>query len=230
MSAFGLLRRVWHLMPPSIQSRGAQYNLGQVARSVLGETHNDIYDSEYYGMVDRTTSRSAAAMAQSLVRDLRPRTLLDVGCGTGAMLAVLRDWGVKGEGLEYSLAGLEYCERRNLDVRRFDLEARPLPLPAEKYDVVLSMEVAEHLPERIADAYVDGLVSQSDTVVFTAATPGQGGTDHVNEQPHSYWIDKFSQRGFCFDERLSIAWRREWELADVQSWYSRNLMIFRTQG
>ena len=90
------------------------------------------------------------------------------------------------------------------------------------------MEVAEHLPAMVADRYVDLLTHLSQVIVFTAAPPGQGGDDHVNEQPPSYWISKFQQRGFGYAEELSRRWRESWEaVGDVEGLYHRNLMIFR---
>jgi hypothetical protein len=68
----------------------------------------------------------------------------------------------------------------------------------------------------------------SQVIIFTAAPPGQGGTNHVNEQPPSYWISKFQERGFKYAEELSQRWRESWEAEDnVESWYQKNLMIFR---
>jgi hypothetical protein len=49
-------------------------------------------------------------------------------------------------------------------------------------DLVLSIEVAEHLPGAWADRYVNFLYEIAKrAIVITAAIPGQGGTDHVNE-------------------------------------------------
>jgi hypothetical protein len=96
------------------------------------------------------------------------------------------------------------------------------------FDVVVSIEVAEHLPGIVADRYVDLLTRLSRVVVFTAAPPGQGGADHVNDQPPSYWVTKFQQRGFEHAEELSHRWRESWKAAgDVESWYYKNLMVFR---
>jgi hypothetical protein len=96
------------------------------------------------------------------------------------------------------------------------------------FDLAVSMEVAEHLPEMVADRYVDLLTRLSQVIVLTAAPPGQGGTAHLNEQPPSYWISKFQQRGFTHAEELSRRWRESWKAAgDVKHWYHHNLMIFR---
>jgi cyclopropane fatty-acyl-phospholipid synthase-like methyltransferase len=191
-------------------------------------THDDLYTPEFYEGVDQEARRSAGPIADTIVRELRPAHVLDVGCGTGALLAALRERGVRGTGLEYSDAGLEYCRNRQLDVQRFDLEANVAPSIDERCDVVVSMEVAEHLPERLADRFVDLIAKRTPTaVVFTAAIPGQGGVDHVNEQPHGYWIEKFAARGFRHDRATSQRWQEDWKESDVAWFYHSNLMLFR---
>jgi SAM-dependent methyltransferase len=228
MSVFTLARSAWHLVPASIRARPTvRRTTAWVARAL--ERHDDRYDAEYYEYVERTTGESAPYIAASIARDLAPRTLLDLGCGTGAILDAVRAHGVTVRGLEYSEAALAHCRRRALDVRKFDLTKDRMPAPEIPFDVVLSTEVAEHIPEALADPLIDALTSQGPTVVFTAATPGQGGLDHVNEQPHAYWIAKFAARGFALDEPLTQAWRAEWQ-GRTASWYADNLMLFRRRA
>ncbi|MEL7345935.1 MAG: hypothetical protein AAFN59_13950, partial [Pseudomonadota bacterium] len=98
------------------------------------------------------------------------------------------------------------------------------------FDIALSTEVAEHLPATIADPYVDFLIAISDTVIMTAATPGQGGTDHVNEQPNAYWIEKFDARGFAHDAGETEDWRSDWKVRGVDRARAKNVMIFRRKA
>jgi SAM-dependent methyltransferase len=190
--------------------------------------HDAIYDSAYFARdVEATAALSAQAMAESIWADLHPLTVVDVGCGTGALLAALQSRGCAGVGLEYSEAALAYCRERKLDVRKFDLERETLA-DDRTFDVAISMEVAEHLPENRADRYIALLTRLARVIVFTAAPPGQGGRDHVNEQPASYWIAKFGAAGFTVDDRLSSKWRESWAQGGVvAAWYHRNLMVFR---
>ena len=198
--------------------------VGQIVEGI--RTHDSIYDAEYYAFIERTASESAPIIAESIVEIFDPRSVLDVGCGTGALLHELRRRDISVAGLEYSEEALKYCRERNLNVIQFDLESDTNPFPLRTFDVVISIEVAEHLPERIADAFVDVICEHGDCVVFTAATPGQGGRDHVNEQPHQYWIEKFHRRNFRFLETQTERWRDEWEGEEVAPWYSQNLMLF----
>lgn len=187
-----------------------------------------LYDADYFVRdIDAPATLSAPAICASIMADLSPRTVIDVGCGTGALLEKLREAGCIVLGLEYAEAGRDFCHKRGLDVRPFDIAHDSLDNP-QTYDVVVSMEVAEHLPGPIADRYVDLLARLGKTIVFTAAQPGQGGTDHVNEQPHEYWIDKFGARGRILDWTLTSRWRAAWkDSGTVQSWYYNNLLVFR---
>ena len=192
--------------------------------------HNLIYDSDYYGCnLDDPAIRSVGAISASITNDFAPNSVIDVGCGTGALLHALRSRGCAVLGLEYSEAALRLCRGQDLPVLKFNLETDTLT-DRRTFDVAVSMEVAEHLPARTADRYVQLLTSLSSVVVFTAAPPGQGGrvgTDHINEQPPFYWISKFNQRALWHDEERSRNWSEKWKAeGDVALCYYHNLMIF----
>ncbi len=97
-------------------------------------------------------------------------------------------------------------------------------------DLVISTEVAEHLPESAADRFVELLTSVAPAAVVTAALPGSGGKDHVNEQPNAYWVAKFAARGFTLHEELTTRLRDEWRDAGVDQVFYKSLMIFRQRA
>jgi SAM-dependent methyltransferase len=219
-----VIKNLYHtILPISVGNSPIAAKLkGQLLR------HDWIYNSDYYERaVEGPAVRSAGTIANSILNDFKPTCVIDVGCGTGALLEALRYAGCEVFGLEYSKAALKYCHARRLNIAKFDLE-RNVFKENRTFDVVVSMEVAEHLPEKAADRYVDLLACLSQVIVFTAAPPGQGGRDHVNEQPPSYWITKFQQRGFEHAKEISQRWSKNWKAAgNVEGWYHRNLMIFR---
>ena len=87
----------------------------------------------------------------------------------------------------------------------------------------MSLEVAEHLPESAADTFVKTLTNLSDNIIFSAAIPSQGGQNHINEQWHTYWIEKFEKRGFyCHDLIRTHIWNNE----KVDWWYKQNMFFF----
>lgn len=193
--------------------------------------HSFVYDAKYYEeAIEGPAAFSSKEMARLIARWNEPKSVLDVGCGTGALMEALTKLGCKTTGLEYSENGLKFCRERGLDVTRFDLESDSLE-ESQSFDVVVSMEVAEHLPEISADRYIKLLTGSGDQVVFTAAPPGQGGKDHVNEQPADYWIEKFAKEGFEYLPNETAAWKEEWkESGQVKSWYYTNLLLLRRKA
>jgi SAM-dependent methyltransferase len=227
-AAFWCWRRIPGPMRDSLTRNALARWTKEAVRDTLakGAGRDDVYNSEYYAYVDREAVRSAPVIVRSVIRDLRPARVLDVGCGTGALLSEFKNQGVCGVGLEYSEAGLEMCRSRNLEVFPFDIESGEEPRVGA-IDIVTCFEVAEHLHESHADRLVQLLTKAGRVVVFTAAVPGQGGgADHVNEQPHEYWIAKFESAGFRFDAETSCRWRVEWSSSGAASFYSQNAMVF----
>ena len=204
--------------------------LGQIVQlvtqvTVKSASHQEIYDKRYNDFLEAAASKSTGPMAATIKRIFKPNSVIDVGCGTGALLAQLKQNGFKLRGLEYSDAGIASCRERGLHVEKFDLESEEAI--EGSWDLTVSFEVAEHLPESMADNYVRVITQFSPVVIMSAATVGQGGKDHVNEQPHEYWIAKMRRRSFDYDEETSHQVRAEWAENGVAPWYVNNAMIFR---
>lgn len=187
--------------------------------------HDAIYNSQYYQDLEFSSTWSSDVIAQSLHEDLNVRSVVDVGCGTGALLEAFQKLKVEVFGLEYSAAGLEACAEKGIAAERFDIRCGTLPKTLRHLDLLVSFEVAEHLPARYADTYVKVLTQGPSLVVMSAATPGQGGTDHVNEQLHEYWIKRMQQRGFRLRDDLTQRWRSQWQ-ETTALWYHQNVMLF----
>lgn len=208
-----------------------QLKLGLVTLAERSAEFDELYDEEFYEDHDTSAHhrRSCVVIAQTIVQLFSPRSVLDVGCGNGALLAEFAVLGIKTFGLEYALAGVKRCLAKGLQVRRFDICTDTLA-DDQRFDLAVSTEVAEHLPAEFADRFVDLLCAASDRVIVTAGQPGDGGRCHLNEQPPAYWIDKFASRGYRYDcgvtEQLSGQWRK----AGVLRYYWRNVMCFQKGG
>ena len=158
-----------------------------------------------------------------IVKDiLNPRTVVDVGCSEGHWLKVWSDLGVR----EFLGIDEEYVGPDELMIpierfRRMDLNA-PERLE-NRFDLVESLEVAEHLPEASADAFVAFLCSLGSVVLFSAAIPYQGGVHHLNEQWPEYWANLFRQKGYVPIDGIRD---RVWDNPRVAVWYAQNILIF----
>lgn len=240
MSLYSVLKKPYHrLVPYSVRQfifritpKPLKSIKGHIVRSLeKSAKHDEIYDEQYYMETfmkhEPEKASSCGAIAESIVEALNPKTVVDVGCGTGFLLTALGKRGVHCRGLEYSEAAINICCHRGLDVIKFDLEHDVLPEDLEA-DVVVSTEVAEHLPATCADRFIDILCAISKNVVLTAAQPSplsNATTDHVNEQPKEYWINKFKTHGFEYNETLSRKWSADWKASNVVPWYVENLMV-----
>jgi len=100
--------------------------------------------------------------------------------------------------------------------------ASPPPVN-RRFDLALSVEVAEHLPEVAATSFVTSLTRLAPVVLFSAAMPGQGGTDHVNEQWPDYWAARFETLGYAWADCLRL---KLWSRNDVQWWYAQNMLLY----
>ena len=179
----------------------------------------------YAGFLEGTASgsrRSAEEVVPHVLRLIQPKRVVDVGCGLGAWLAVFQErgvddiWGVDGD----------YIDRRALQIPRerfipCDLK-RPLRMDG-KFDLVLSLEVAEHLPPQCAETFVNSLVDLGPIILFSAAIPFQGGVNHVNEQWPEYWARHFQEREYI---AIDCIRKNIWMNEKVEWWYAQNMLMF----
>lgn len=188
--------------------------------------HDQVYDAVYYERYSAEMEQSAVGMVSTIRRHLAPTSAVDIGCGSGEVLAELVAAGIDAEGYDLSEAALSACRARGLLVAKLDLEDETQAVKTTA-DLAISTEVAEHIPPEFADRYVGLLCSIAQKhVVITAATPGQGGTDHVNEQPPEYWIEAFKRHGAEYSQTLTSTFRDEWAAAGVEQLRARNVLVF----
>lgn len=163
-----------------------------------------------------------------ILKLLQPSSVVDVGCGIGTFLRVFKEHGVSTVlGVDGSWVNRQLLEKHisRSEFLERDLEA-PLALD-RRFDLVVSLEVAEHLKADTAERFVRSLTDAGDAVVFSAAIPGQSGQNHVNEQPMTYWIELFRDRGYRFSDVLRpVIWRNE----KVPTWYRQNICLFLKHG
>jgi hypothetical protein len=184
------------------------------------------YTSEFFEAHRAGARRSAGAVVPLVLRLVQPHSVVDVGCGQGAWLAVFREHGVE------DILGVDgdYVDRRQLEIpaERFRPHDLIWPLRLEwVFDLVVSLEVAEHLPAACADAFIDSLTRLGPVVLFSAAVPFQGGTDHVNEQWPAYWAGRFDRHGY---RPVDCLRRRIWANDAVAWWYAQNTFLYVEQS
>jgi len=188
------------------------------------DTH--IYDKRFFKNTFKLEGPSARSAVNIIIKHIQPKTVIDIGCGSGIYLKEFLLAGIEILGYDGSLAALEGSLVGD-KIKLHDL-TKPLVLN-KKFDLCLCIEVAEHLPEKCSDILIKTIINLSDIIIFTAATPGQGpkSIGHINEQPHEYWVKKFAAFGFILDQALTDKMRGEMKASNVVWWVTKNLMVFR---
>ena len=191
----------------------------------MSRDHATVYDRSFYSAIDVWARDSAEQIIPIVTTLLRPRSVVDLGCGTGTWLAAFAQHGVERylgiDGIHVERSMLKIAASHFVAA---DLTA-PLSIGAERFDLALSLEVAEHLPERYANVLVDSLVSLAPAVLFSAAIPLQGGANHINERWQTYWAQLFAERQFVVVDAIRP---RTWNNKKVASFYAQNMLLVRT--
>ena len=194
------------------------------------------YPQSYYSKHARGSMlEETRGVGRAIGELLQPKSVLDVGCGVGAMLEGIRDVcpsaTLQGIDAPHAIdivrsSGLNRVPMKWLtpfDLRRFKDGEYPRAITAH---VVVSTEVAEHIPNDVSPEYVAYLCENPKYVVFTAAHPGQGGEGHINERDIGFWDDLFDEVGFRQDAHRTNGLRAK--LVDVirGSWWYRPIFVY----
>jgi hypothetical protein len=154
-------------------------------------------------------------------------SVIDVGGGIGAWLHAAHDYNV---GTLFLIDG-DYVTKDHLKINEIKLINHnlefELPSVNKRFDLAISVEVAEHLSEARADSFIKDLCGLSDLILFSAAIPGQGGHKHINEKWLSYWVELFSQHGYFPDDFIRS---QIWKNKNIEWWYRQNIIIFQKNG
>jgi len=178
-------------------------------------------ESKYIHTSDVHNLAAPNVIVPYLVKTFDPMSVADVGCGLATFLSVFKINGVKDIlGIDGSWVKKEQLFVSVSEFMEADLEKSYLL--SRTFDLVLCLEVAEHLKEESADIIVNNLVSLGNTIIFSAAVPNQGGQNHLNEQDFSYWQEKFAKHDFHF---YDIFRQKFWNTSEIDWWYKQNMFL-----
>ncbi len=184
------------------------------------------YTKHFYKYHREGSRQSAREIVPLILELIQPERVIDVGCGAGIWLSVFQEygvedvWGIDGDWVDTRM--LQIPEERFFP---FDLK-KPFQLD-KQFDVVMSLEVAEHLPGECAATFVDSLTRLGPVVLFSAAIPFQRGTHHLNEQWPDYWARHFQEKGYV---AIDCIRKKIWQNDDVEWWYAQNILMFVRQN
>ena len=153
-----------------------------------------------------------------------PRTMADLGCGTGLYCRFFEQMGCQDvTGYEGTPDMRNYGIFKNICTVDLSQEIFCSPM-AEPYELVLCLEVGEHIPEAFEDIFLDNVANHAnDMVIMSWAVPGQGGKGHINERTNEWVIDEMEKRGCTYDAGSTNYLR-----ANTSNcyWFKNTLMVF----
>lgn len=182
-----------------------------------------LYDNFFYDDQISRSYESANIYIHHLLKYFRPKSIIDVGCGRGTWLKAFEEHGAtRCLGLDGYWNSQKQMLSKTIEFYPTDLSQPSFAVNSD-WDLAMSLEVAEHLPESSSDDFVEFLTNLSDAVLFSAAFVNQGGDNHINEQLHSYWALKFCQFGFVpFDLFRPFFWGNQ----SVDFCYRQNTFLY----
>jgi SAM-dependent methyltransferase len=186
-----------------------------------GPDLGQIYDDGFFSGLEGAVDESAGVIVPIVCSLLAPDAVLDVGCGRGTWLRVFAEHGVADI---YGVDGPYVLDA--LEIAPSSFGARDLTAPLDlgrRFDLVVSLEVAEHLDPRYAEPFVASLVKHAPAVLFSAAIPFQGGPGHVNEAWQSSWATRFAAHGY---EPVDAIRPEVWSDERVAFWYAQNTLLY----
>lgn len=177
-----------------------------------------LYPADFYANRRPHTAHAAKRIFAALPQNLWRDRVADIGCGTGTFLVA------SGASYQFGMEG-DWVKPDMLDDPGIVFESRNLEhsFSGPQVDLVLSLEVAEHLAPARAGSFVADLVAMAPAVLFSAAIPGQGGVGHINEQWQSYWAAHFAAHG---RKPYDVLRDKIWTDEAVPAWYRQNAILY----
>lgn len=183
---------------------------------------NTFYKEDFYRIQKETSQRSAREIIPLLLKLIHPKSVVDVGCGLGTWLSAFKEFGItECLGIDGDYINKNMLQIPQEEFLSFDLTS-PLQID-RKFDLVVSLEVAEHLPVECAEIFIDSITKLGPVILFSAAIPFQGGVCHVNEQWPHYWLRYFKKNNYLVIDYLR---KTVWDNENVEPYYAQNIFIF----
>lgn len=152
-------------------------------------------------------------IAQDIVDNFNPKTVLDAGCAMGYLVEALRERGVEAYGFDVS----EYAISNAVDGARpycfvhSITERLPDTVP-QRFDLVITIEVMEHLFPADGEKAIANLCQYSDTIIFTSTPSDIENMTHLNVQQAEYWCKEFAKNSFFKDHVQKVDFICDWAM------------------
>jgi SAM-dependent methyltransferase len=148
-----------------------------------------------------------ANLAGRIVSDIAPGSVLDAGCAIGLLVEALRERGVDATGIDLSSYAIGQVHD---SVRSFCHHGSIADEFPRRYDLIVSIEVLEHMPARDAEAAIANFCRHTDDVIFSSSPSDYREPTHINVHPPGYWASEFARHGFYRDVDFDASFITPW--------------------
>lgn len=167
----------------------------------------NVYDRDYYeyytsdaqvpySKQEEIWSRFFGTVADHIVSDIAPRTVLDAGCARGLLVEELRKRGVDARGIDVSSWAIDTIPE---SLRPYCEQASIIEEISGSFDLIVCTEVLEHVAPSVAAGALENLCRHADAVLFSSTPDDFTESTHVNVQSPGYWAQLFAANGFYRD-------------------------------
>ena len=146
-------------------------------------------------------------IAEAIVREYHPSTVLDVGCAMGFLVEALRKRGVDAKGIDVSEYAISQVHESVAEHCGVGSLSEPLP---GRYDLVTCIEVLEHIPPEQADAAIANLCAAGDQLLVSTSPRDYSEPTHLNVQPPEFWSAAFAREGFFREVDRDLSYLTPW--------------------
>ena len=192
--------------------------------------NNSIFDAYYYahdcGIPYERNEHWLdffGAIAKRLVQDFSPKTMLDAGCAKGFLVECLRNEGVSAFGVDISEYAISNAHESIKDYCRVASISDTLD---SMYDVIISIEVLEHMEKSESEVAIANLCNHTDKILFSSSPHDYGEVTHVNVQQPEVWARIFARYGFFRDLDYDASYITPWAVLFCRNSQRSDKLVF----
>lgn len=146
-------------------------------------------------------------IADRVVEDIHPATVLDAGCAMGFLVEGLRKREVEAYGIDISEYAIQNVHE---DIRPYCRVGSITDAFPIRYDLIVSIEVLEHMSKEEAEVAIQNFCAHTDDILFSSTPFDYKEITHYNVQPPEYWAEQFARHGFLRDVDFDASFITPW--------------------
>jgi hypothetical protein len=181
-----------------------------------------LYDAFYYQhCCGRVYVRNEAwlhqfgRIADHIQDEIAPATVLDAGCALGFLVETLRARGIEAYGIDIS----DYAIQQVIEeIKPYCVVGSVLDPFPRKYDLIVCIEVLEHLSPAECDQAIANFCQSADEVMFSSTPDDYREATHINVRPPDYWAGIFARYGFYRDVDYDASYITPWAMRFVRAY------------